>query len=119
MVFGRRNRLRTIWSGLESTTGSDRASAPGPTPPRARAPSSSLIGCAPDDAERGAGAIVLADWDPSPASPLAAGADHLNIEIADLLAQGVAVDAEKIGGPDLVAARRGKRRRQQRIFDLA
>ena len=44
---------------------------------------------------------------------------HLNIEIADLLAQGIAVDPQQIGGADLVATRGGKRRRQKRIFDLA
>src|ERR1700736_4781512 len=33
----------------------------------------------------------------------------LDVEVADLLAQGIAVDAEEIGGADLVAARRGQR----------
>ena len=49
----------------------------------------------------------------------AARPDHLQVEVADLLAQGVAVDAEQFGGPDLVAARRGQRRADQRAFDLA
>ena len=38
----------------------------------------------------------------APTSPVAA--EHLNIQIADLLAQRVAVDPEQIGGADLVAA---------------
>src|SRR5262245_15748849 len=52
-----------------------------------------------------------------PRSP--AAAEHLNIEIADFLAQGVAVDPQQVGGPDLVAAGRRQRHRQQRVFDLA
>src|SRR5262249_39526722 len=50
---------------------------------------------------------------------LPAGADHLDVEIADLLAQGVAVDAEQVGGTDLVAARGGERGREQRLLHLA
>src|SRR6266536_6460262 len=46
------------------------------------------------------------------------GADYLDFKLADLLAQGVAIDAQEIGGADLVAARGGERGRQQRIFDL-
>src|SRR5580693_8555598 len=49
----------------------------------------------------------------------AAAAKNLDVEIADLLAQGVAVDAEKVGGPNLVAARGRQRHRQQRMLDLA
>jgi hypothetical protein len=41
-------------------------------------------------------------YDARPAS--AAAAEHLDVEIADLLAQRVAIDPEQIGGPDLVAA---------------
>ena len=37
---------------------------------------------------------------------------HLNIEITNFLAQGVAVHSQEIGGPDLVAARCSKRGRQ-------
>src|SRR5581483_7291637 len=37
------------------------------------------------------------------------GAKDLDVEVADLLAQRVAVDAQEIGGADLVAAGRGKR----------
>src|SRR5437016_3568182 len=48
-----------------------------------------------------------------------AAAEHLNVEIADLLAQGVAVDAEQVGGADLVAAGGGERHREERMLDLA
>src|SRR6478672_4535591 len=53
-----------------------------------------------------------------PARLIAAAVD-LNIEVADFLAQGVAVDAEQIGRANLVAAGGSKRGGQQRIFDLA
>src|SRR6478672_4518539 len=43
----------------------------------------------------------------------------LDVEVADLLAQGVAVDAQEIGGADLVAARRGQRGGEERPFHLA
>src|SRR6266516_4679252 len=46
------------------------------------------------------------------------GADYLDFKLANLLAQRVAVDAQEIGGADLIAARGGERGRQQRIFDL-
>src|SRR6185312_14721513 len=49
----------------------------------------------------------------------APGADHLDVEVADLLAQCVAVDAEEIGGANLVAARCRQCGGQQRVFDLA
>src|SRR6201986_2071432 len=49
---------------------------------------------------------------------LAAAAIDLNIEVPDLLAQRVAVQAEEIGGTDLVAAGRGERSGQQRHLDL-
>src|SRR5262245_23358814 len=49
----------------------------------------------------------------------AAGADHLNVEVADLLAQGVAVDPEQVGGADLVAARRRECGREQWLLHLA
>ncbi len=48
-----------------------------------------------------------------------AGAEHLDIQVPDLLAQRIAVETEEIGGADLVAAGGGQRDRQQRIFDLA
>src|SRR5215470_5309911 len=51
--------------------------------------------------------------------PSAAAAEYLNIEIADLLAQRVAVDAEQVGGADLVAAGGRERHRQERMLDLA
>src|SRR5258708_6928120 len=48
----------------------------------------------------------------------AAGAENLNVEIADLLAQGIAIDAEEVRGADLVAACGGERHGQQRVLDL-
>src|SRR5882672_5370141 len=51
-----------------------------------------------------------------PAGGLAAGAKDLDIEVADLLAQRIAVDAKKVGGANLVAAGRGQRHRQQRLL---
>ena len=50
---------------------------------------------------------------------LSAGADHLDVEIADLLAQGVAVHPQQVGRADLIAARCRQSRRQQRVLDLA
>src|SRR5829696_3725447 len=49
----------------------------------------------------------------------AAGTDHLNVEIANFLPQRIAVHAKQIGRPDLIAARRYKRRREQRILHFA
>src|SRR5262249_56792971 len=68
----------------------------------------------------GAGASPLA-WGsetarPAPAS--AAAPKHLDVEVADLLAQGVAIDPEQVGGADLVAAGRRQGDRQQRMFDF-
>src|SRR5262249_42112979 len=54
-----------------------------------------------------------------PARLAAAGAIDLNFEVADFLAQRVAVDPEEIGGADLIAAGGRERRRQQRPLDLA
>src|SRR3979411_2258813 len=51
---------------------------------------------------------------PSPAAP-----EHLDVEIADLLAQRVAGVPEEIGGANLVAAGRRQRDGQQRVLDLA
>src|SRR5262249_25943970 len=48
----------------------------------------------------------------------AAAAEDLDIEIADFLAQRVAIDAEQIRRPDLVTARGRKRHRQKRMLDL-
>ena len=42
----------------------------------------------------------------------------LDIEVADFLAQGISVDAEQVGRPDLIAACGGQCRSQQRIFDF-
>src|SRR5271166_3642736 len=46
-------------------------------------------------------------------------AEHLDIQIADFLAQSIAVDAKQIGCPDLVAAGCRQRYRQKRMLDLA
>jgi hypothetical protein len=48
----------------------------------------------------------------------AAGSVDLDVEVADLLAQGIAVEAEQIRRPDLVAPGCGQRRRQQRNLDF-
>src|SRR2546423_1485667 len=45
----------------------------------------------------------------------AIGPKHLDIEVADLLAQRIAVDAKEVGGADLIAARGCQGRRQQRM----
>src|SRR5262245_6858751 len=50
---------------------------------------------------------------------LTAAAEYLDVQIADLFPQRVAVDAEQVGGADLVAASGGERHRQQRMLDLA
>src|SRR3954471_12891835 len=52
------------------------------------------------------------------AKPLAAAPIDLNVEIPDLLPQGIAVEAKHIRRPDLVAARRRQRGGQERHFDL-
>src|SRR5664279_3674345 len=49
---------------------------------------------------------------------LASAAVDLDVEIADFLAQCVAVKAEKVGGTDLIAARRGQCRRQEWNLNL-
>ena len=41
-----------------------------------------------------------------------------DVEIVDLFAQRIAVEAQKLGRLDLIAARRRERRRNQRIFEL-
>src|ERR1043165_6606690 len=51
-------------------------------------------------------------------NPLAAAPVDLNVEIPDLLAQRVAVEAEQDGRTDLVAAGGRQRRSQQRYLDL-
>src|SRR3954451_24787849 len=50
---------------------------------------------------------------------LAQAAHRLQVEIFDLLAQGVAVETKDLGGADLVAARRGERGGEQRRFEIA
>src|SRR5262249_34980722 len=49
---------------------------------------------------------------------LAPAAIDLDIEVANLLAQGVAVQPEQVGGPDLVAAGRSEGCGKQRNLDL-
>src|SRR5262245_2681 len=49
---------------------------------------------------------------------MAAG-EELNIEVADFLAQSIAVKSEQVGGTDLIAARGGQGGRQQWVFDFA
>src|ERR1700747_2801944 len=56
---------------------------------------------------------------PAPENGLSARSDHPDIEVADLLAQGVAVDPQEVGGADLVAAGGRKGRGKQGIFDLS
>src|ERR1700722_4784637 len=68
------------------------------------------------------GAPVLSESDPScraNSTRSAAGADDLDFQVPDFLAQSVAVDAEQIGGADLVSPRCGERGGEQRVFDLA
>jgi hypothetical protein len=48
----------------------------------------------------------------------AAAAEDLDIEIADFLAQRVAIDPEQIRRADLVTARGRERHRQERMLDL-
>ena len=48
----------------------------------------------------------------------AAATEDLDIEVADFLAQRVAVDPEQVRGADLIAARGGERHRQERMLDL-
>src|SRR6476646_1219685 len=49
----------------------------------------------------------------------AAGADDLDVQIADLLAQRVAIDPEQVGGPNLVPTSRRQRGGQERLLDFA
>src|SRR5258708_15464225 len=50
--------------------------------------------------------------------PSPARTDDLYFQVPDFLAQRVAIDAQQVGSPDLVAAGRGKCRREQGVFDL-
>src|SRR5947209_11620022 len=45
-------------------------------------------------------------------------AEHLNVQVADLLAQRIAVHAEEISGSDLITAGCRKCRGQERVLDL-
>src|ERR1700730_2880258 len=55
---------------------------------------------------------------PNQALMLAAAAVDLNIEVPDFLPQRVAVQPEQVRSPNLIAARRGQCRREQRHLDL-
>src|SRR6516164_8860075 len=57
-----------------------------------------------------------ADLIPSP--PLATAAINLDIEVPDLLSQGIAIEAQEVRGTDLIAAGGRQRSRQERHFDL-
>src|SRR4029078_8230241 len=50
--------------------------------------------------------------------PLTAASIDLNIEVADLLPQGIAVETEQIGRPDLVTAGGRQRGGQERQLDF-
>src|ERR1051326_9417658 len=56
---------------------------------------------------------------PNGAAVLAPRPINLNLQIPDLLTQRIAVDAEQVGGADLIAASRGQGGGEQRAFDLA
>src|SRR6185503_20941841 len=49
----------------------------------------------------------------------AAGPDHLDVQIADFLAQGVAVEPQQVGSPDLIATGGSQSCREQWILNLA
>src|SRR6516164_7425386 len=53
-----------------------------------------------------------------PSPPLAAAAINLDIEVPDLLSQGIAIEAQEVRGTDLIAAGGRKRSRQERHLDL-
>src|SRR5262249_41820681 len=55
---------------------------------------------------------------PQDSSPSAAGAEDLDVEVADFLAQSVAVDAQEVGGPDLVATGGRQGHGQERLLDF-
>src|SRR5580700_46141 len=50
--------------------------------------------------------------------PLVAAAVDLDVQVANLLSQRVAVEAEQVGGTDLVAPGRRQRGREQRNLDF-
>ena len=54
----------------------------------------------------------------APKSGSLQAAHHLDIQVLDLLAQGVAVETEEFRGLQLIAASRGERQLDQRPFDL-
>ena len=49
----------------------------------------------------------------------AGAAENLNIEIANFLAQRIAINPKQVGSPDLVTAGCGKGHRQKRMLDFA
>src|SRR5215470_11672986 len=50
--------------------------------------------------------------------PLSAGSEHLNLQVADLLAQSIAVDPQQVSGADLVAPGCRQGHGQQRMLNL-
>src|ERR1700742_2437525 len=55
----------------------------------------------------------------NPGSASNPGANDLDVQIPDLLAQRVAIDAEQVGGANLIPAGCGECCRQERVFHLA
>src|SRR6516164_6665932 len=55
---------------------------------------------------------------PGPSPALAATAIDLDIEVPDLLSQGIAIEAQEVRGTDLIAAGGRQRSRQERHLDL-
>src|SRR6266508_4742956 len=53
------------------------------------------------------------------ALPSTAAAEYLDVEIADFLAQGIAVDPQQVGRPDLVPTGGCERYQQERVLDFA
>src|SRR5262245_21747718 len=52
-------------------------------------------------------------------APLSAGSEHLNLQITDLLAQGIAVDPKQVSGANLIAPGGCQGHGQERMLDLA
>src|SRR5690349_24137754 len=80
--------------GAASATGQRRSRPP---PPRLRA------------ITRSSQALEAASWSPT----------DVNVQFADLLAQGIAIEPEHVRGLELIAARRQQGARDQRTLDLA
>src|SRR5262245_44847447 len=64
---------------------------------------------------------LVAPKGPAPALPRPSAyrrAEHLDVEVADLFAQGIAIEAQQGGGADLVAAGGRQGRHQQRALKM-